>query len=376
MSDKVLHIITHDVPWPADFGGVMDLFYKIKTLHQEGVSIHLHCFVKNRPPQAELNKYCQSVHYYQRKKVKGISFRLPYIVSSRINQELEDRLLQDQHPILIEGVHCSHLLLNKQFLGRKILLRLHNTEFEYYHHLALLEKQPIKRLYYQLESFLLKRYEKKIANSVSIAAVSEQDVQIYHTQLGASKIFHLPVFIPFTHADGKPGQGSFCLYHGNLSINENEQAAVWLLQEVFNKIKIPFVIAGKQPSQKLEILAHQQDHTCLVADPSDKELHDMIAKAQLNILPSFNGTGVKLKLINALYNGRHCLVNKAGVEGSGLEDLCSIATDAESFAEAITQLYYQPYDAMENEIRQEVLSAHHNNQQLAEKLIDFFWQKL
>ena len=27
----------HDVPWPADFGGVVDLFYKLKWLHAAGL---------------------------------------------------------------------------------------------------------------------------------------------------------------------------------------------------------------------------------------------------------------------------------------------------------------------------------------------------
>ena len=53
-KERHLHIITHDVPWPADFGGVMDLFYKIKTLYQSGVKIYLHCFINNRPQQEAL----------------------------------------------------------------------------------------------------------------------------------------------------------------------------------------------------------------------------------------------------------------------------------------------------------------------------------
>ncbi len=65
--DKHLHIITHDVPYPADFGGVIDLFYKIKTLHELGIKIHLHCFTGKRTQQEELNKYCVSVKYYPRK---------------------------------------------------------------------------------------------------------------------------------------------------------------------------------------------------------------------------------------------------------------------------------------------------------------------
>lgn len=376
MAERHLHIITHDVPWPADFGGVMDLFYKIKTLHQNNVKIYLHCFVNNRPPQLELNKYCAAVYYYERqKKLNHFSFRLPFIVSTRKSKELLTNLQKDNYPILIEGIHCTYHLFKRKLTNRIVLLRLHNAEFEYYLHLALHEKNPLRKFYYQHESRLLKKYESKLARKVKIAAVSDHDVKVYQQLFSAPDIKHLPVFLPYLTAAGKEGNGCFCLYHANLSINENEEAAIWLLQQVFSDIEVPFVIAGKNPSQKLEFLAHQLPYTCLVANPSDKELHDMIAKAQINILPSFNNTGIKLKLLNALYNGRHCLVNKAGVEGSGLDRLCTIAEDADDFKTAIKYLYAIPYANEENEKRQLLLQQLYDNQKNADKLIEVFWSE-
>lgn len=373
MSERILHIITHDVPYPADFGGVIDLFYKIKTLYLEGVQIHLHCFVYKRPPQIELEKYCASVTYYERKKISGISFRLPFIVSSRKNKKLQENLQKDKHPVLIEGIHCSYYLHTGMLSGRDVLLRLHNAEFEYYHQLSLHEKNPFRKWYFIQESRLLKKYEKQLATKVKIAAMSQQDVKIYQQLFNAVDISQLPVFLPFTDAYGKEGKGFYCLYHGNLSINENDKAAIWLLQNVFNKLKIPFVITGKNPSQKLAFLAHQLEHTCLVANPGDKELHDMIAKAQINILPSFNNTGVKLKLLNALYNGRHCITNNAGVAGSGLESICTIAEDADDFITAINYLYDIPFDDDENKKRQALLQQLYSNKKNAAKIIEFFW---
>ena len=376
MAEKHLHIITHDVPWPADFGGVIDQFYKIKTLYQYGVKIHLHCFVNKRPPQDELKKYCETVYYYKRHTGIGhFSFSIPYIVSSRKNDELLKNLSKDNYPVLMEAIHCSYYLYAGELTNRIVLLRLHNAEFEYYHHLAMHEKNLFKKCYYNHESKLLKKYEKRLAERVKIAALSGLDVEVYQHLFKAINIIHLPLFLPYLNAAGKEGIGCFCLYHGNLAINENEEAAIWLLQNVFNDIKIPFVITGKNPSQKLEFLAHQQPHTCLVANPSDKELHDMIAKAQINILPSFNNTGIKLKLLNALYNGRHCLVNKTGVEGSGLNRLCAIAEDADDFKTAIQYLYAIPYTNEENEKRQLLLQQLYNNQKNADKLIEIFWSE-
>ena len=145
------------------------------------------------------------------------------------------------------------------------------------------------------------------------------------------------------------------------------------MQNVFDKITLPFVIAGKQPSVKLQKMAHAHPHTCLVADPSDKEMQDLIAKAQLHLLPSFNNTGVKLKLFNALFNGRHCLVNYAAVAGSGLERYCQIAPDATAFQQKIIELYERDFTEQEIQQRQGLLQQQYNNEENAKRLIEMIW---
>ena len=75
--DKHLHIVCLDIPYPADYGGVFDLFYKITALHKHGIKIHLHCFEYGRGKQDELNKYCEEVNYYKRKAgLKGFSVKV------------------------------------------------------------------------------------------------------------------------------------------------------------------------------------------------------------------------------------------------------------------------------------------------------------
>ena len=372
MTNKHLHIVTHEVPWPVDHGGVVDLFYKLKALHGLGVNIHLHCFTTGSAPQEELEKFCTSVQYYPRNKnIRQLSLRLPFIVNSRKSEDLVANLQKDDHPVLFEGIHTTHCLSTGQLTGRKVLVRLHNTEYEYYMQLAKQETGFLKKLYFMNESRLLKRYEKRIADKAIFLAVSKKDVETYRERFKSTDIHYLPVFLPYTLAVGKEDRGCFCLYHGNLAINENEQAAKWLLQNVFTKTTIPFVIAGKNPSEKLQQLAHNHPHTCLVANPTDKELQDLIAKAQLHILPSFNSTGIKLKLLNAMFNGRHCLVNIAAVEGSGLESYCHIAAGAASFQQKINDLFEEAFTEEEAQRRQGLLQHEYNNETNAKKLVAF-----
>ena len=53
--DKNLHVISFDIPWPVNYGGVIDVFYKITALAGLGVKIHLHCFEYGRKESKELN---------------------------------------------------------------------------------------------------------------------------------------------------------------------------------------------------------------------------------------------------------------------------------------------------------------------------------
>jgi glycosyltransferase involved in cell wall biosynthesis len=371
---RVLHIIAHDVPYPLDYGGVFDLYCKLPALQQQGIDIIYHCFDYGRGRQPELNKYCREVYYYCRQEGhKGFSARQPYIVSSRTNEELFKNLLKDNHPILAEGVHCTALMQQPLLAKRKIILRLHNVEFEYYRQLYKHSKRPFKKAYYYHESRLLKKYEEQLAHQLPVIAVAQKDVATYKKAFNAPHINYLPVFIPWQEVKAPEGMGNFCLYHGNLSIAENEKAAIWLTEEVFKDLKIPFVIAGKNPSSRLAKLAHKQSHTCLVANPADDEMRDLVAKAQVNILPSFNETGIKLKLLNALFNGRHCVVNNAAVEQSGLAPACHIAETATALQHTITQLYYLQFGKEEKKIREKILLQQYNNAANASKLIAWIW---
>src|ERR1700759_4192489 len=105
-SGKYLHIVSFNVPYPPDYGGVIDVYYKIKALHDLGIKIHLHCFHYGREQSVELEEICHSVQYYERKKFyKALYSSVPYIVGSRQSGELLDNLSSDEHPVLFEGLH-------------------------------------------------------------------------------------------------------------------------------------------------------------------------------------------------------------------------------------------------------------------------------
>ncbi|MEI9909198.1 MAG: hypothetical protein WDO71_05805 [Bacteroidota bacterium] len=136
--NKYLHIVCLDVPWPADYGGAIDMMNRIMMLKKLGVGIHLHYFSYNeRGTPNELNQYCETINVYERENFqKGFSFKLPYIISSRNNEKLVANLQKDDHPVLLEGIHCTGILSLLDISKRKIVVRMHNEESVYYKELA------------------------------------------------------------------------------------------------------------------------------------------------------------------------------------------------------------------------------------------------
>jgi glycosyltransferase involved in cell wall biosynthesis len=360
--DKQVHIVCFDAPAPPDYGGAIDLYYKIRALAEAGVKIHLHYFQYRQGRNHQgLEKLCHQVYAYPRKKAwQCLASRLPYIVSSRINPELIDRLNNDDHPVILEGVHTCGLIPHFKNKSRRLVVRLHNNEAAYYQRLAHTETEPLKNFYYLVESNRLERYQQWLPKQLAYAAISEKDRTVFIEKYGLNNTFFLPPFLPWQQLNIQEGMGSYCLYHGNLSVAENKAVVLWLIQHVFAKNNIPFIVAGKNASKKLAEKIAGYPHIQLVNNPTDADLEQLIGEAHINILPSLNQTGIKLKLLHALFCGRHCITNTEGVAGSGLEALVHLAEDVDAFVQTVQTLMQQPLTQKEMQQRLELLHLYDN----------------
>ncbi|MDB5232793.1 MAG: glycosyltransferase [Chitinophagaceae bacterium] len=376
--EKHLHIICFTVPYPADYGGVYDLFYKLEALKKNNIKIHLHCFDYGRGKQEILNSLCESVNYYERNISKKYLFsNLPFIVKSRQNKDLINNLKKDRYPILMEGIHATAVLLDPSFNKRVCIVRLHNIEHRYYYELS--KSTSIfdrKKWYYLREAYLLKKHEAAIAEKAKFITVSLNDKDVWAATHPGSSVDYVPVFLPpWNDVQSKPGFGTYCLYHGDLSIGLNAKAVNWLLKKVYKNLDVRIVIAGKNPSKKLIKKILRTPNATLVPDLPDEKLNELIQQAHVHLLPAFSDTGIKLKLLHALFIGRHCIVNSIMIKGTKLEEFCHVATTADEWRQRIEQLYHQPFFEQENIDRKKNLSFIFNNNNNSKQLIDLIWDE-
>jgi hypothetical protein len=199
-----------------------------------------------------------------------------------------------------------------------------------------------------------------------ILSIARHETKYFKESYG-NAIF-IPAFHGFEEVSSLPGSGTYILYHGNLGVVENSEMFLTLARERLSRIPYQVIVAGMNPSLRFRKKVARYPNIRLVADPSDRELDELIAQAQINLLYTKQATGIKFKLLHALFAGRHCLVNPEMVEGSGLEALCTVATAGRELELQIHDLMLQAFDESQIRIRNKALQEF-SNRASAEKIL-------
>jgi hypothetical protein len=367
---QYLHVVSLTIPYPPNYGGAIDIYYKIKALHECGVKVILHCFEYDQKPTDELEKICHQVFYYSRKKDIRTALSLtPFIVTSRKSPQLLKNLINLPYPILFEGLHCTGFLDHPALKNRMKMVRTHNIEHHYYWGLSKNEHNPFKRIYFILEAIKLKIHQKILVNAQLVLAISPEDTN-YLTKRFRT-VEYLPAFHPFLSVSSSTGTGKYLLIHGNLSVNENIASIRYLTKKVLSGISFPIIIAGKNPSGKLLKKKHKHLDIKLIPNPDAAEMNHLIKNAHLVLMHTFQPTGIKLKLLTTLFSGRHIICNSHMVENTGTGHLCHLANSPKEWVSQIERLIDKPFTLTEIAQRNNLLHKQFNNTTNALKIVNW-----
>ncbi len=109
------------------------------------------------------------------------------------------------------------------------------------------------------------------------------------------------------------------------------------------------------------------------ANPDSQRMSHLIYEAQIHVLVTFQDTGLKLKLLNSLFAGRHVVVNSMMLAGSGLDALCHIADTPDEMISVCRRLMKEPFSSTEIERRNQLLFPMYSNIYQAKKLIEIIY---
>lgn len=366
MQYKPIHIISFDNPYPPVYGGVIDVFYKLKAFHSQGFSIHLHCYTDQLPDNvSELEQYTEKLYFYERKKKGRKLLALsPFSVASRYNESLVENLQKLDAPLWFEGLQSTYLLQKHDFTGRKKFLRLLNLESNYFRGLGKSENNPLKKILFAIESVKYGWYQKIIARFDAVFTLSLYETKYVAEHFGNAH--YIPVFHGNFEVSDLSGFGKYALYHGDLRMADNRRAALFLIDVFKNIPDCQLVIASNRGKRliKKQIAAFPNIlHTDI---KNQAHMDALMHEAHMSVMLSFQESGTKLKSINSLYKTRHCIINGNMVDDPDIRALCTMAETKQEFIAAVNQLKNEPYTGFEK--RKKVLYSILNDNTNAQKV--------
>lgn len=338
MQKKSLHIISFDNPFPPVYGGVVDVFYKIKALHELGTEIYLHCFVSKIPTEfPELEAITKKVFFYSASKNPLLFVsKIPFSVLSRDNKKLLKNLEEVRAPILFEGLKTTFLVAKNQLPDHIKILRLHNIEQDYFRGISRSETSFLRKTGYFFEGIKYKNYENTITKFDKVMALSHFENDYINQK------FKNSVYIPVFHGNNEvlplAGIGDFAFYHGDLHTADNKEVVRFLVS-VFKEIpdyKLKIASGSNEKFVKKLIAGIHNIEFIKLRDFS--HLQVLLQKAHITISWSFQKSGTKLKLINSLFNSRYSIINENIIDDKVVSDLCIQVTDREQLIAKIKEL--------------------------------------
>lgn len=329
---KDLHLVCLDVPIPPDYGAMIDVYHRCKALTELGYRVHLHCYEYGRGRTHETAQVAHKVYYYDRPKSMRFALHIaPFIVATRRSMELFRRLVAEEYPILWEGQHCTAFLGHPALAKRKQWVRVHNIEWRYYWRLAQRKGPLFDRLFFAVEALKLRFQEPVHYHADGLICVSSEDQDYYRKRTNKPvELIRSGFGLDFSVPDQE--REDYALFHGNLSVAENEEAVLWILDAISEfGTQRKVVIAGKEPSLVLQERIEQQEGVTLIANPNGEKMQELIRNASDQLLISFQAAGLKLKVLISTATHNRCLATPEIVVGSGLETCCVIVRNKREF---------------------------------------------
>jgi hypothetical protein len=179
--------------------------------------------------------------------------------------------------------------------------------------------------------------------------ISMADVEHLRRSFPGKTVDFVPAFHAAEQVTTLEGGSDFVLYHGKLSVFENEHAALFLIERVFSRLTCNCIVAGMDPSARIFSAAAPYPNISIEVNPSAERMASLLREAHIHLLVTFQDTGLKLKLLNALFAGRHVVANRMMLTGSGLDELCHVADSADDMVAVCRRLLREPFT--EDDIR-------------------------
>lgn len=390
---KVLQF-SKKTPIPPKDGEAIAIHQLSQGFVANNCELHVYSLLTDKHKKSKDNKlYLDGVKYSFAKINTAISYidllknllfsKKPYITSRFEDKEAENKLIEllkkDEFDIVhLEGSFLgNYIKLIRKYSKAKISLRAHNVESKIWERLAMQEK-GLKKIY--LEKIMIprfERFEKNIASKVDcIIPISKVDEKYFNEHCKNIPTHTIPVSYKIKPFNDKIPTEFNVGFIGGLDWQPNQEGIRWFLKNVWKefvlqKPKAIFNLAGRNFPKRYYDL--QDTNLYIYGEIENAE--EFTLDNSIMIAPILSGSGMRVKIIEAMALGRTVISTSIGAEGINYENNKNIfiADTLDEWINILNKLSQNRQLLIDTgKAGQDLIKRDHNIDKLGAELVDFY----
>ncbi len=331
-------IISHKMPYPPKDGGSFVTLNFAKALADFGCDITILAmntykrrFDIDRIPD-ELKKKIKFFSVDVDTKIKTAPFILNlmqresyhiwrYGTSKEFKEALIELLKNENWDIVqLEGLYLSpYVETIRRYSNAKIVMRAHNVEYEILERYAEYEKSFLKKIWLKNQAKRLKHYElERLRLYDAIISVTEKDAEILKVEDVPTLVIPAGIEIENDEPDFSETEFPSLFYIGALDWFPNQQGLEWFFENVWNEViknmpGLKLYIAGRNPQMWKYLKGKRLKNVEIVGEVESSR--EFIKSKAIMIVPLLAGSGIRVKIIEAMSLGKAIISTSVGAEG-------------------------------------------------------------
>jgi glycosyltransferase involved in cell wall biosynthesis len=279
---------------------------------------------------------------------------------------------------LLEGIYLMRYIdAIRKNTKTKVLLRPQNVEFVIWERLYATEKNPLKKMYLGLLARRMKRFEIEHANLADIMIpVSQTDLDVFRSYGCNLPSVAIPtgyVFESLPQIDA--AEENAVAFIGGMDWMPNREGVEWFIDKVWPVVidrfpEAKFYLAGRNFPEEIRTLKVKG----LKVIGEVEDARQFVSSKSISIVPLFAGSGMRVKIVEAMALGRAVISTSIGAESLAFthgKDIL-IADDAGTFAEAVLKVLRDKQLRMElGRNAQQLILDKYDNRKICSAIIDF-----
>lgn len=313
----------------------------------------------------------------------GESYHVKRYVCQAFAEKLRSILEQEEFDIVhVESIFLTpYVPLIRKHSNAKVILRAHNVEHLIWQRVSQSCGNPMKRWYLKHLSLTLRAYEVEHMNDYDgVVCITRNDADSFKAN-GCRKPVEV---IPFgvepeevTQVEAEPDS----LFHiGAMDWLPNQESIRWMLEEVWP------VVHREVPRAKLYLAGRKMPERWMKANIEGVsvvgEVPDamyFISSKKINVVPLLSGSGIRVKIIEAMSVGKVVVTTTVGAQGIDYTDGVNllIANTPQEFAGQIKRcLDDEEFCRRVGDAAARLIAEQYNESVLAERLVDFYNKRM